>query len=119
MLTEAKQKVQELVAEFKAARADGKVELSEAIQLVMHAADGVVAVLHTFTAPGVDKKAAAKAALAEVIDLVVAWDIPQVPNIAEKTVVDPVLRMVLTYLADAAIEFSVSKLKSQPTGAAA
>lgn len=122
MLNEARQKVQEFVARFKAAKSDGKIEFAEAVELVMLAADDVVSVLKQFTAPGADKRKAAQEALDEVIDMVVAYDIPQVPNFVEISLVDPTTRILLRYVRDAAIEFAVKKLGSnpaEPTGAAA
>ena len=115
-----KAEVDQLVAKFNAARADGKITVAEVGMLLGETHESVVDIVEVLNVPGADKKALALQAVGEVYDRCIEpFDLPYVPD----GIADPILRRVVLQLADGAIEYVVRKLKDQPaptpTGAAA
>lgn len=108
-----KDKVDEIVAEYKKAVADGSLEFKEAIQLAVLAGSTFIKLAAAIpSASGADKKAAVHKALMRFYDEIVApLDIPKIPGFVEKSIVDPTLRVVWSMVADAMIDALVKLLK--------
>lgn len=99
--------VSALIARYKAAKSDGKVTLTECVQLVIQATNEVVQITQELVASGAEKKAAALNAVERFIDHVVTpLDLPGVPNLIEP-IFDQGIKSLLMLAADAAIEAAV------------
>lgn len=118
MYDQIKAEVEQLVAKFNAARADGKIELAEVGELLNETAETVVDLVKVFNVPGAEKKALALQAVGEIYDRCIEpYNLPWVPD----AIADPLLKKLVLGVADGAIEYFVRKLQPapQPTGAAA
>ena len=119
MYEQIKESIDQIVAAYKAARADKSLSFQEILSLVVLVCGEIVDVTKTLSGPGAEKKAAAMKAVETFIDTVVTpFDIPKVPNMVEPFV-DQGIKAALMYFADAAIEAFVKRLPSEPTGAPA
>lgn len=108
--------VDESLVKLKAASADG-LTFKEAFGLFLDAIERLVKLASEFSLPGADKKAMVMGAIDKLFDQVIApIDIPYIPEVVERTVVDPALKKLLLAAADQMVEFFVSKLP-KPTDA--
>lgn len=105
--------VQNIIARFQAAKADGKVTFAELFDLVFQSALEIVGVTKTLSVPGAEKKQAALTALEQVIDqYITPLDIQAIPNWIEP-VFDQGVKALLMAAADGAIEAAVSFLHKE------
>ena len=102
--------VNEIIAHYKAATADGKLTFTEIFTLASKALGSFVQLFETFTdnVTGEEKKAAVLAALNTFFDEVISpIDIKGIPNFIEP-VVDSSLKKLCMTLADAGIDALVA-----------
>ena len=84
---------------------------AEAFDLFIGAIDRLVKLASQFAVPGADKKAAVMSAVDKLYDVLLApIDIPYIPEMVERTVIDPALKKGVAFVADRLIELFVSKL---------
>lgn len=84
--------LQDMVARFQAARGDGTITIAEGVQLLTHAVGHLVRVVESLGGTGAQKKDAVVRAAQRFYDEVLApLDLPFVPNLLERTVVDPLI----------------------------
>lgn len=102
-------------AAYDSAKADGKVTASEALDLFLGSIERLVKLASEFTVAGADKKAAVLVAVDKLYDALLApIDIPYVPEMVERTVLDPALKKGLAFVADRLIELFVKQLPPKP-----
>lgn len=96
---------------YESARSDGKVTPSEAFDLFLHSIERLVKLASEFSVAGADKKAAVLAMVDKLYDAVLApIDIPYVPEVVERTVIDSALKQGVAFVADRLIELFVKQL---------
>lgn len=114
-----------LIADFVAktsqkiseARSDGSITFAEAFGIFTDCVERLVSAAQSLSLPGSEKKAAVLAAVDKLFDTLLApIDIPYIPDLIERTVVDPALKKLALAAADGLIEFFVARL-SKPTDA--
>ena len=108
-----KEKVDEVVGEYKKAVEDGTLEFSEALQLAILAGSSFVKLAAEIPdAKGEDKKAAVRKALMRFYDEIIApLDIPKIPGFVENRIVDPAVRAIWGIVIDAVIDALVKLLR--------
>lgn len=109
------QSIEQFVTDTKAAydvaRADGNVTASEAFDLFIDCVRRLVTIASEFAVPGADKKAAVMAAVDKLYDAVLApIDLPYIPEVVERTVIDPALKKGVLFVSDRLIELFVKQL---------
>ena len=106
---ELRASIDEIVASYKAANADGKLSFSEIFTLLGNAAATFVQLVESFSnGTGAEKKAAVLQAIEKLFDeVIIPIDIKGIPNMLE-AIVDRALKQLVMSLADGWVDSLVN-----------